>query len=170
MHAKFHLDPSNRLATIHQRHRQKDTHDRTGQLSDSIERTVLQTVAQKWTHYSTTSKSSGVPMISFLWPCYVIGQAIVFLPCIFFLLSFSSSSFFFSSPNLSGRIEIGCLPHFYTWCGLSANLECRSDLKRAARSSLEMQDPKNRHLGTIAQICRAISSQLGHVSTTGKKS
>jgi len=119
MHAKFHLDPSNRLATIHQRHRQKDTHDSTGQLSDSIERTVLQTVAQKWTHYSTTSKSSGVPMISFLWPCYVIGQAIVFLPCIFFLLSFSSSSFFFSSPNLSGRIEIGCLPHFYTWCGLS---------------------------------------------------
>jgi len=28
---------------------------------------------------------------------------------------------------------------------------------------------KNRHLRTIAQICRAISSQLSHVSTTGKK-
>jgi len=28
---------------------------------------------------------------------------------------------------------------------------------------------KNRHLGTIAQICRAISSQLRHVSTIGKK-
>jgi len=28
---------------------------------------------------------------------------------------------------------------------------------------------KNRHLGTIAQICRAISSQLGHVSTIGEK-
>ena len=27
---------------------------------------------------------------------------------------------------------------------------------------------KNRHLGTIAQICRAISSQLRHVSTIGK--
>jgi len=27
---------------------------------------------------------------------------------------------------------------------------------------------KNRHLGTIAQICRAISSQLRHLSTTGK--
>jgi len=27
--------------------------------------------------------------------------------------------------------------------------------------------PKNRHLGTIAQICRAISSQLRHVSTLG---
>jgi len=44
LHTKAHLDPSNRLATIHQRHRQ----DRqTGQRSDSIGRTVLQTVAQK---------------------------------------------------------------------------------------------------------------------------
>ena len=43
-HAKFHLDPSNRLATIHQRHRQTG---QTGQRTDSIGRTVLQTVAQK---------------------------------------------------------------------------------------------------------------------------
>ena len=42
LRAKFHLDPSNRLATIHQCHRQ------TGQRSDSIGRTVLQTVAQKF--------------------------------------------------------------------------------------------------------------------------
>jgi len=28
---------------------------------------------------------------------------------------------------------------------------------------------KNRHLGTIAQLCWAISSQLKHVSTIGKK-
>ena len=42
LHAKFHLDPSNRLAIIHQSHRQ------TGQTrSDSIGRTVLQTVGQK---------------------------------------------------------------------------------------------------------------------------
>jgi len=36
-----------------------------------------------------------------------------------------------------------------------------------------MQDPeksqKNRHLGTIAQFCWAISSQQRHVSTIGKK-
>jgi len=35
-----------------------------------------------------------------------------------------------------------------------------------------MQDPKvakNRHLVTIPQVCRAISSQLRHVSTIGKK-
>jgi len=44
LHAKFHIDPSNRLATVHQRHRQDKT-DR--QRSDSIGRTVLQTVAQE---------------------------------------------------------------------------------------------------------------------------
>jgi len=36
---------------------------------------------------------------SFLRPPYVIGQAIIFLPCGFYFLSSS----FFSSPNLSGR-------------------------------------------------------------------
>jgi len=29
-------------------------------------------------------------------------------------------------------------------------------------------DAKNRYLGTIAQLCRAISSQLRHASTIGK--
>ena len=28
---------------------------------------------------------------------------------------------------------------------------------------------KNRHFGTIQQLCRAVSSQLRHVSTIGKK-
>ena len=45
--------------------------------------------------------------------------------------------------------------------------------KCAARGSLEIQDAKmmqkNRHLCTISQLCRAISSQLRHVSTVGKK-
>jgi len=34
---------------------------------------------------------------------------------------------------------------------------------------MHLQDPKIRHLGTIAQLCRAISSQQRHVSTIGKK-
>jgi len=33
----------------------------------------------------------------------------------------------------------------------------------------EIQDAKNHHFGTIAQLCRAISSQLRYVSTIGKK-
>jgi len=32
-----------------------------------------------------------------------------------------------------------------------------------------MQDPKSRHLGTIIQLCRTISSQVKHVSTIRKK-
>jgi len=42
--SKFHLDPSNLLATIHQCYRQTDRTDR--QQSDSIGRTVLQMVAK----------------------------------------------------------------------------------------------------------------------------
>jgi len=45
----------------------------------------------------------------------------------------------------------------------------RATIKSAARGSLKIQDAKNCHLGTIAQLCRAISSQLRHVSTIGKK-
>jgi len=30
-------------------------------------------------------------------------------------------------------------------------------------------DAKKRHLGTIPQLCQAMSSQLRHVSTIGKK-
>ena len=48
MHAKFHLDPSNRLATVHELHRQDRPDRQTDrQRSDSIGRTVLQTAAQK---------------------------------------------------------------------------------------------------------------------------
>jgi len=47
LHAKLHLDPSNRLATVHQRHRQTGQTGQYRQRYDSIGRTVLQTVAQK---------------------------------------------------------------------------------------------------------------------------
>jgi len=33
---------------------------------------------------------------------------------------------------------------------------------------MKIQDAKNRHLGTMAQLCRAISLQLRYVSTLGK--
>ena len=72
----------------------------------------------------------------------------------------SSSSFFLSSPNLSRRR----LDVYHT--------STHAGLKRAERGSLQMQDAKNRqsrHLRTIVQLCRAISSQLRHASTIGKK-
>jgi len=54
LRVKFHIDPHNRLATIHQRHRQTDRQtdrdrqtDTDRQRSHSILRTILQTVAEK---------------------------------------------------------------------------------------------------------------------------
>jgi len=60
------------------------------------------------------------------------------------------------------------LPHM---CGLSANLRCRSETycTQLVENTEHKKVAKNRHLGTIAQLCRAISSQLRHVSTIGKK-
>jgi len=40
---------------------------------------------------------------------------------------------------------------------------------RLAENTGRKQSPKNRHLHTIAQFCRTISSQLSHVPTIGKK-
>jgi len=89
------------------------------------------------------------------------------LPCGFYL---SSSSFFlFSSPNLSGRR----LDVYHTSApGVALMRIQNAGPKCAARGSLQIQDaknrPKSRHLGTITQLCRAISSQLRHISTIGK--
>jgi len=52
-----------------------------------------------------------------------------------------------------------------TVCGLGANLGCRSETccTRLAENTGRKISPKIHHLGTITQLCRAISSQLGHV-------
>jgi len=59
----------------------------------------------------------------------------------------------------------------HIWCGLSANLRCRSETccTRLAENTGCKKVARNRHLGTITQICQAVSSQLRHVSTSGKK-
>ena len=76
-----------------------------------------------------------------------------------FLLSF------FSSPNLSSRrLDV----YRTSTHGLALVQIWNAGLKRAARNSVEIQDAKGRHLGTILQLCRAISSQLRHISTIGK--
>ena len=77
----------------------------------------------------------------------------------------SSSSIFF--PRL-----ISAAAHWIstTWCGLSANLECKSEIcgTRLAENTGPKNVAKNRHLDTIAQLCRAVCSQPRHVSTIGK--
>jgi len=67
LHAKFHLDPSKRLATIHQRYRQiyRHTDRQDRQRSDSIRRTILQMVAQKLRAlgYIPVTESLGKPLL-----------------------------------------------------------------------------------------------------------
>jgi len=81
------------------------------------------------------------------------------------------SSFFLSYfPRLISAVRhwmSTILPHM-VW--LSANLECMSETccTRLAENTGRKNDAKNRHLGTIPQLCRAISSQLRHESTIGK--
>jgi len=79
-------------------------------------------------------------------------------------------SIFFLAPNLSGR-RLDVYHTRATWCGPSANLECRPETccARLAENRGRKKVAKNRHLGTIAQLCRAISSQLRYVSSIGKK-
>jgi len=62
--------------------------------------------------------------------------------------------------------QIGCLPYFRTWCGPSANLECRSEMccTRLAGNTGRKKSPFWHHRTT----CRAMSSELRHVSTIGK--
>jgi len=76
------------------------------------------------------------------------------------------SSFFISSPNLSGwTLDV------YHTSTHGANLECKSEMccKLLAENTARKNDAKTRHLGTIAQLCQAISSQLRHIQTIGKK-
>ena len=75
---------------------------------------------------------------------------------------------FFSSPNLNCRRLDVC----YTFThGVALVRISDAGLKPAAHGSLKTQDAKvakNCHLGTIAQLCRAIFLQLRHVLTIGK--
>jgi len=56
----------------------------------------------------------------------------------FFLLFFLA----YSQPS-----QIGCLPYFHTWCGLDANLGCRSET--CCTWLAENTDAKNRQKFTI---------------------
>ena len=75
-------------------------------------------------------------LIDLLWPPCVADTDIIFcpvVPSIFFLSSFLAQS----QPS-----QIGCLPQFHTWCGLSANIRCRSDT--CCTRLAEIQDAKSR--------------------------
>ena len=90
-------------------------------------------------------------------------------PVISFYLSIYLSFFFPRLISAAAGWMSTILWHM-VWCGPSANLECRSERRctRLAANAGPKKVAKNRHLCTIPQLCRAISSQLRHVSTIGK--
>jgi len=99
---------------------------------------------------------------SFLWPPYGIGQVIIFLSSgFFFHLSIFLFFLAYSQPS-----QIGCLPYFHTWCG---QCEFRMQVFNVLHATRRKKSSTNIHLGNIAQLCRAISSQLKHVPTIAKK-
>jgi len=119
-----------------------------------------------------------------LWPTiHSDGQAIMFYACgsfsFFSMAAHSNGQYFAAVVSIfffllllsflaqSQRSEIGCLPYFHTWCGLSANLECMSEIccTRLAENTECNNYAKNCHLRCIAQLCWAIPSKLRHVST-----
>ena len=84
-----------------------------------------------------------------------------------------SSIFFLFFPRLISVIAdrmSAILAHMVH--GLSANLGCRSEMccVQLAGNAGPKKSPKSCHLGTIAQLCWAISLQLRHVSKIGIKS
>ena len=87
----------------------------------------------------------------------------IFLPCGGFFLSFYLLSFF---PRLISAVAdwmYTILPHMmWPLC------KCRACMWLAGNAGPK-KSPKNRHLSTIAQLCRAISLQLRHISTIGKE-
>jgi len=76
---------------------------------------------------------------------------------------------FFSLPNLSHR-RLHVCHYFYTWYVAYCKFRMQvSHVLHAARWKCSMQKlPKIRHLHTIGQLCRAMSSQLRHILTIGK--
>ena len=80
------------------------------------------------------------------------------------LLSFS----FF--PHLFSAVAYWMSTYFHTSCDLCSNLECRSEMccTWLAENTARKKSPKIRHRHTIAQLCRAVSSQPGHVPTIEK--
>ena len=122
-----------------------------------------------WQHYCTASSSGRQPNCG-------VGQRVppVFGRVTITLGIGSHSSFILFLLFLflaeSQWSEIGCLPYFHTWYGLSVNLECSSEMccTWLAENTGRKNDAKNRHLGTTARFL-AEPSQVRDVSTIGRK-
>ena len=111
--------------------------------------------------FTATTVTVWEPFKNLLWlPC-VADADIIFLPCGLFLRFF---------PRVISAVADWMSAILLHMVRFSANLECRSEIRctRLAGNTGCNNDAKNRHLRTIAQVCRAISSQLRHVLTIRK--
>ena len=88
----------------------------------------------------------------------------IFAQFLFFLSFFP---FFFSSPNLSGhRLDV----YHTSTHGVVLMRVFTMQVWNVLHGSLKVQDAAIRHLCTVVQqLCRAVSSQLRHISTVAKK-
>jgi len=95
-----------------------------------------------------------------LWPPCFADADILFCSCGFF---------FFSLPILSSR-RLDVYHTFKHDIILNTNLECRSEMwcMWLAENTRRKNYEKNRHLHNLAQLYRAVSLQLRHISTIRK--
>jgi len=85
---------------------------------------------------------------------------------------FSSCGYFFLLlffPCLMSAAQTGCLPYFHTWCGLSANLGCRSETccTRLAENTGCKNLPSTHHRTTLSDCIFA--TKVRYIPTIGKK-
>ena len=96
-----------------------------------------------------------------LWPPCVADADIIFLSCV---------SFFFFPRLISAAADwMSTVLIHMVWSYCEFRMQAWMCCMRLAGNAGPKKSTKIRHMGTIAQLCRAISSQLRHVSTIGKK-
>ena len=117
-----------------------------------IQLTRLQHIQQFTNLASTNRLLSPTWYTPWLWPRYAIGQTIICLPYGFYLLL---SFFLLLFPRLISAVgywKFTNKPHFHTWCGLSANLECMCEMccTRLAANTGRKKSPFWHHCTTLS--------------------
>jgi len=79
-----------------------------------------------------------------------MGRLLYFAAVVY--IFFLSSFFFFLA--YSQRTEVGCLRYFHTWCGLTANLQCMSEMCRTLLcEKIGLKKSPNEHHRTSLSGC-----------------
>ena len=69
-------------------------------------------------------------------------------------------------------LQIGCLPYFHTWCGLSANLRCSSETcctwlaESTARKKSRQKSPSGHHRTTLSGCIFATEAHIDNQKKT----